>query len=302
MLEERLRPMLALPSLPFDSRDHVFELKWDGTRCILYLRGREIRLRNRRLQDITYRYPEFSTLRECIRARSAIIDGEIVVLSEGRPDFLKLQSREHVVDPFRIEVLAESMSATFVAFDLLFLNERWLLDHPLLERKAKLSRILEGHELLLESRHVEEKGKSFFEKAVELGFEGIMAKEKESPYLPGKRSKYWLKIKPRSKMLCYVLGYKRAKGGKDVASLLVGSKEGAGFIFRGSVGSGLRGEHKANILSRLEELRRQSPVIDSLKRLKGIEWVEPRVLCEVEFFEVTRKGRLRGPVFKGLFR
>jgi len=299
-MAEEIRPMLAFPSVPFDSKDHIFEIKWDGTRCILYLEGERISLKNRRLLDITRRYPELSTLKEEIKARKAIIDGEIVVFSSGRTDFSRLEVREHASGPMRIELLSKTMPATYVAFDLLFLDGDWLVDRPLIERRAALSRLLCEHDLLLESFYVEERGKSLFEIAVGKGFEGIMAKKKDSPYLPGRRSRYWLKIKPRFREVCYILGFKRGKGGRDVGSLLVATKRGEDLLFRGSVSSGIGAREMEEITVRLKGLKRQSPCLESLKDLYGIGWVEPRILCEVEFFEITRKGRFRGPVFKGL--
>ena len=95
----KIRPMLAKSSPPFDSKRHLFELKWDGTRCIAFVESTAVRLQNRRLLDITRRYPEFRTLKDHLKARSAVLDGEIVVLEQGVPKFHRLQQRDHIEDP-----------------------------------------------------------------------------------------------------------------------------------------------------------------------------------------------------------
>ena len=99
LLTEKIAPMLAYSSPPFDSPRHLFEIKWDGTRCLLFIREGVIRLQNRRLQDITARYPELMGLHRRIGAKNAILDGELVVLVEGKPDFRTLQQREMAGDP-----------------------------------------------------------------------------------------------------------------------------------------------------------------------------------------------------------
>src|SRR3990172_3178059 len=101
-----IHPMLAKSSPPFDSENHTFELKWDGTRCIAFLDRDNVRLQNRRLLDITYRYPEFQELNKKLNVKSAALDGEIVVLENGRPDFERLQQRQHIEDPWKIEILS----------------------------------------------------------------------------------------------------------------------------------------------------------------------------------------------------
>ena len=176
MLDDKISPMLAYPADPFDSRRHLYEIKWDGTRCLLFKKGGEIRLQNRRLETITQRYPELQALTNQIAAQNAILDGELVVLTGGLTDFPRLQQREHIADPTKISLLSKKIPATYVAFDLLFLNDDKLVTRPLVDRKERLSKILRESPHLIESRFVREGGRVFFQEAVSQGLEGIMAK------------------------------------------------------------------------------------------------------------------------------
>lgn len=300
MLDKKIRPMLAFSSAPFDSKDHIYEIKWDGTRCILFFDGKHLRLQNRRLLDITYRYPEFSSIFKEIKARDVILDGEIVVFTSGKPDFERLQRREHLFDPLRIKILSERIPATYIAFDLLWLNGKSYLDYPLIERKGILHEIISEPSFIIESRYVEEFGLSFFHRVVKEGFEGIMAKAKMSPYLIGKRSRYWLKIKPRKKLVCHIIGFKKGKNERLIGSFLIGTLEGKKWLFRGRVGSGITEEVAKYILSKAKQVPASFYQIEFLMNLKDVQFIEPAFMCEVEFFEITEKGFLRGPVFKGL--
>jgi len=302
MLDDRIAPMLAYAGMPFDSPRHLFEIKWDGTRCLLFLRGRDIRLQNRRLEDITARYPELARIPQGVRARNAILDGELVVLAQGRPDFGKLQQREQVSSPLKIELLSRQLPATYIVFDLLFLNDARCLEAPLRERKGLLKGILRESPHLVESRYIQEKGKSFFKEVVDQGLEGIMAKALDSPYLIGKRSRFWLKIKPRGRAACYIVGYTPGKGGRagTFGALAVAAVAEGAWVYRGLVGSGFSDAALTDLTSRLKALRVDAPPIPLKTHVAGITWVRPELRCEVTFQEPTARGRFRAPAFKRL--
>lgn len=302
MLDEKVLPMLAYSSSPFDSNKHIFEIKWDGTRCITFFNGRDIRLQNRRLVDITYRYPELIQIYKEIEAKNVILDGEIVVFHNGRPDFNRLQQREHIEDPLRIRILSKTMPATYIVFDILYLNDRSCIQIPLIERKGILKNILKCPSSIIESKFINEKGIAFFKEVVSNGFEGIMAKSINSPYLIGKRSRYWLKIKPRSSKECFIIGYTQGKGERSgfFGSLAIATLVKGEFIFRGKVGSGFDEEMLKEISSRLKQLEVDKPPIPNLRKQKGIIWVKPVIRCEVLFQEITGDGLFRAPVFKRL--
>jgi len=300
-LPEFIKPMLARSSEPFDSDDHIFELKWDGTRCIAFIDRKGIRLQNRRLLDITYRYPEFHDLHTKIRADSAIIDGEIVVLREGVPDFRKLQEREHVEEEMRIGILSGLIPATYVVFDLLYLNERSLMERPLMERRNLLKEIIPAAEVIVFSESFEREGKKLFQMAVEKGFEGIMAKHKESPYLPGVRSEYWLKIKKIFDIDAIVCGYLKGEGGRSelFGSLVLGVYKDGRLIHIGQVGTGFDYNEARLIYNKLQPIDKNP--FDTLPEFKRpVVWCKPTLVVRVKFNEWTHDGKLRAPVFIGI--
>ncbi|NPB09106.1 MAG: hypothetical protein GXO17_02015, partial [Thermodesulfobacteria bacterium] len=253
MLPRFIKPMLAKLSPPFDSPRFLYEIKWDGTRCLFFIENQKIRLQNRRLRDITYRYPEFWDLPKQISRDGIVLDGEIVVLREGRPVFRLLQEREHVVSPVKIEALAKRLPATYMVFDLLYLDGESIMDRPLRERRELLAEIIPESPYVVESRYILEKGTTFFEHVIAQGFEGVMAKEIESPYLPGKRVDFWLKFKPRQKRKCLVVGYLLRPDG-TLKSLLVAEPTEEGLVFRGRVASGLNTKLSDELLSILPKL------------------------------------------------
>ncbi len=294
--------MLALSSPPIDSEDYLYELKWDGTRCIAFVEEGRVRLQNRRLLDITRRYPEFRDLPASLRASSAILDGEIVVLEGGRPDFRKLQEREHVEDPFRVEILSRILPATYVVFDLLSIDGKDLMKMPLVERR----RILEGLFPLGENVILSEvypRGKALYKEALSLGFEGIMAKRKDSPYLPGVRSSYWLKVKGVMDVDAVVCGYLEGEGERRglFGSLVLGLFHKGRLVHIGQVGTGFDARDMEVIQRRLKRLATGSCPFEVEPRLKRrVFWCRPEMVVRVSFQEWTVDGKLRAPSFKGI--
>lgn len=302
-----IKPMLAMASPPFDSARHLFELKWDGTRCIAFIDKKGVRLQNRRLSDISYRYPELQVMKRGLRVKSAVLDGEIVVLEKGRPVFERLQQREHIEDRERIEILSGLIPATYIVFDLLYLNKRPLFERPLVERR----RLLEGLFPLSENSILSETftgGQSLFKEAIKAGFEGIMAKEKEGPYLPGVRSRYWLKIKKAFDLDAVVCGFIQGKRGRPLSSLILGLYEEGRLIHIGQVGTGFDEDTVELLLRRLNPLRiKKSPFhrdlepIDTLSRIRrDIVWCRPLMVVRIGYQEITKDKKLRVPVFKNI--
>lgn len=302
MFDEKIPPMLAYSSEPFDSRRHIFEIKWDGTRCILFIRGKEVRLQNRRLIDITFKYPELSKIYNEVEAKNAILDGELVVVSEGKPDFNKLQQREHISDPLKIKIFSQRMPITYIVFDLLYLNDKKYFQAKLIERKEILKNILKEPFYLMESKYIKERGKAYFKEVVGYGFEGVMAKSINSPYLIGKRSRYWLKIKKKYSEECYIIGYTKGKGAREevLGSLAIATLTEGKWVYRGKVGSGFDEEILRELSEKLKKLRVDSPTIPILEKVRGVLWVKPELRCEVIYQEMTEKKEFRAPVFKRL--
>ncbi len=293
-----IRPMLAKSSKPFDSQEYLFEVKFDGTRAILFLdrKRKFVKIQNRRGFDITRRYPEFHSLWKNIENR-AILDSEIVVLDEkGRPDFYRLQEREHS-QGFRAELLSEEYPATCIVFDILHLNGQDLINLPLHQRKEILSSKVKEENNLLISRYVLGKGKRFFEESRKLGLEGVMAKKLDSPYLLGTRSKFWLKIKAFRTLDCIICGYTIGKGKrKKLGALILGCYHKGKLISVGKVGSGLEKKLLETLLPKLQPLRISKPPLQHPEPENGI-WVRPSLVCEVKFMNLSRDLKLRAPVF-----
>jgi ATP-dependent DNA ligase len=283
----------------FDSEQHLFEIKWDGTRCLAFIDAAGVRLQNRRYFDMRVRYPELADLARL--PHGAVLDAEIVVLEQGRPSFNRLAQRDHLSDPERIALAAARLPATMMAFDLLYLNGQPLLAAPLVERKARLRELVGALNSphVLAPDHVVGKGVAYFAAAERHGLEGVMAKRLDSAYQCGKRSPHWLKIKSARVGDFDVLGYTpREKGGDFVSALLIGERQERGWIFRGRVGAGFTEELRAELFRRLRgcpELNDPPPggPRDAVWRMSGLA-------CSVRYFESTPQGMLRGPVLVDL--
>jgi len=192
-----LQPMLAQPGVPFDSPEHLFEIKWNGTRVLAFVDQGGYRLVNRHRVDVTDRYPEFDFL---VNLPAGIVfDGEMVVMRQGKPDFGLLLSRNQTRAPLKIRSLARMLPAAYVVFDLLYHRFESLLALPLGRRRERLEKLMQRyvHPRLVFSQGVVGPGKAFFAEVCRLGLEGAMAKRLSSRYRPGRRTNAWIKIKPK---------------------------------------------------------------------------------------------------------
>jgi DNA ligase D-like protein (predicted ligase) len=287
MMNRQISPMLAKASAPFDNPNYLFEIKWDGERTIAFVEdGKVVRLQNRRLQDVSTRYPEI--IGSPVEANEAILDGEIVLLEkDGKPSFSKLAQRSHVQDPFKIMLLSKAMPVTYVAFDILHRNGQVLTGLPLRERKKYLSIMKQA--AVLPIFFIEGRGKTFFETITSMGYEGVMAKRMDSHYLPGKRSDSWLKMKPQKSAICNVVGYTKGEGHRHLlGALLIAQRQENHLIDRGRVGSGISRKTLGDLLGLLHPLAERN----------GVTWVDPSIQVEVAYFEETEGGHFRFPVFK----
>ncbi len=282
---------------PFEDPDYFFELKWDGTRCLAFVEGDRVRLQNRRLRDITYRYPELQSLYQWIQARRIILDGEIVVLRGGRPDFKKLQQREQAEHPLRIQLLSRQLPAVYVVFDLLYQDTGPVWGKPLEERRWRLQEILmEGEHLVLSRAYP--RGRDLYREALRQGFEGIMAKKRTSLYRPGIRSSEWLKIKRALEVDAVICGW-LVSDKRPFASLVLGLYRGKDLLHLGQVGTGFDREEMETLSRILRNLRISYPHF-SLQTVRPVEWVRPELVARVRAQELTPDGKLRAPVFLGL--
>ncbi len=298
-LPRSIEPMLSQAGEPFDSDQFLFEVKWDGTRCLAFVEDARIRLINRRDIDMRPRYPELACLARL--PSGTVLDGEIVVLEDGKPSFARLQQREHLQDAAKIAVRAQRLPATLIAFDLLFRGGVELMRLPLTERKRQLSEVVEqlrdAH--VIASDFIIGSGKQYFAAAEQHGLEGIMAKRLSSRYQPGKRSGDWLKIKVAREEDFDIIGYTMMETGAEaIGALLIGERSGNRWVYKGKVGSGFTDAQRAGfyqVLRAAPELGKPPP-----EGPREGHWRQTGCKCRVRFFEKSAIGMLRAPVFKGL--
>ena len=295
-LPATIRPMLArLTRRPFDSPDYVFELKWDGMRALAFIDGSSLRLQSRNLQDITPRFPELDQLPNLVKADQTVLDGELVCFDEeGHPSFSRLQQR------LRQKASERGPRVHFVAFDLLILKGRSVMDQPLTFRKSLLNDVLETTEIAQPCEFIENDGKAFFDATCEHGLEGIMAKEKSSPYFPGKRSPSWHKVKRIRECEFVIGGYDFGGESKELfGSLLLGLYDSnQQLIFVGHVATGFSRSESKFIHSALQELVvPECPFENPPSVQKFVYWCRPELVCKVQYGEFTVEGKLRYPVY-----
>jgi bifunctional non-homologous end joining protein LigD len=313
----RIAPMLAreTSSLP-DGPGWAFEIKWDGVRALAHDDGSRVRIRSRRGEEITDRYPELAGLHGALAGRSAILDGEIVALDpSGRPSFQLLQRRMGVTSPLTIRRRVPETPVTFVAFDLLALDGEPAADLPYERRRELLAGLaLAGPHWQAPRHHVGDGG-ALLEAARRQRLEGVVAKRLTSPYRPGRRSEDWVKVRIKQRQDFVIGGWMRGDGGRSrrLGSLLLGvwdrsptEADAAGepqrLVYAGGVGSGLSERAIDQLGELLEPLRSEVSPFElgvGPKRPNPV-FCEPRLVCAVEFSEWTREHTLRQPAYKGL--
>lgn len=302
-----VKPMLAVPvDKPFDNKDWVFEIKWDGVRSILFLNKSQkiLEIQARSGMTITHRYPEIAAIaKSAIHCEnSVVLDGEIVVLnSEGAPDFQRHQKRMNVDSKKDIESLSQSIPTTYFVFDILHLDGRNLKQLDFLERRAILSKVLKVHSPRMRiSDYIEEWGKAVFENAVNMKLEGVVGKQKCSKYLEGVRSPSWVKIKSVVTQDCVVIGYTRGEGNRKgyFGSLILAAYTHGKLQFIGHSGSGFTSEQAQEIFKKLERLKTARCQIDFVPYVnRDPVWVKPKMVTEVKFNGWTQDQIMRSPIF-----
>lgn len=291
---KNLLPMLLHESEPFDSGDFIFELKLDGFRCIAYL-NKETVLKSRNNNDITPMFPELNGMHKNVKL-PCIIDGEITVLVDGRPDFSEIQKRSRLKNVFSVNTLAKNSPAVFTAFDILYLDGKFTNSLPLTERKILLENIITESGFLSISRYIEEFGVEFFNLVKEQQLEGIVAKKKDSKYYFGKRTKEWLKIKAFKEEDVVVCGFYSNKNGYN---LILGFLENGLLKDAGTAGIVNSNPDAEIILNFAKNNMLAEPLFLGYKQ-ENITWLKPELKGTIQFLSGTKAGHLRHPIFKGL--
>jgi DNA ligase D-like protein (predicted ligase) len=299
-LPGQLRPMLAITAEPFDAQDYLFEVKWDGWRCLAFLNGKT-RLQSRNLRDITPAFPDLQAIHQLVDRPAMLIDGELVTFFEGKPSFIRLQRRVGRVHSN--PTLIATAPAVLIAFDLLYLDGVSLMNRPLDERRNLLERYVHPDAALQISETVAGQGRAFFEACRGMGLEGIVAKKCSSLYYPGKRTPNWKKIKALQRELFTICGYTLTRQGQPrLKALALAAKVEDVWGFFGLVGTGLSVATATTLENLLKPLRLTEPPRFAWPVIPppGLQWVEPLVVGEVEYLEITPDLKLRHPVWRGL--
>ena len=290
---ELIKPMLATkaPEI-FNKANWIYELKWDGYRAIANIQQGKVDLYSRNGISFKAKFREIYALLKNI-PHDVILDGEIVALDEaGKPVFQKLQNYQN--DP--------SGELRYYVFDLLYLNGHNIMDLPLTERKSLLPAVIEDIPQVYYCDHVESMGKAFFEQAVEMGMEGVIAKKADSKYAPGARSDKWLKIKAFESQEALICGFTDSETAGPFGSLILGMHKNGELVYIGNCGTGFSDKDKRDLMKKFKPLITEERPFKKKINLKGRTptWLKPELIGEVKFSEWTKSGHLRHPSFKGL--
>ncbi len=293
-LSSYIEPMKAQLSdrEAFDSPDWIFEIKWDGYRAIAEIRPDGNRLYSRNGLTFDKAYPKVYEALKGIK-KHAIIDGEIVAFdSDGKPSFQKLQNYKN----------NSKVPLQYYVFDILELEGKSLTGLPLIERKKRLRKLIPESNVIRYCDHVEGDGKMFFKEMRKLNLEGMIAKKKDSRYQVGKRSPDWLKIKNIHTQEAVIVGFTEPKGSRQYfGSLLLAVHDKGKLVSIGNVGTGFTTRTLAEIYKKLVPLKRKTSPLDvPIKETPDITWVNPVLVCNVKYSEITEEGSVRHPVFQGL--
>lgn len=306
-------PMLCtLVDAPPQGTGWLFEMKWDGERCVVFVEGagqkRKVRLRTRLHTDITKKYPEIvDDVAARLKAKNAVIDGEIVALnSKGQVDFGVLQHRHGLKDEAEIASAVRKHPVWFMAFDLLRLDGKDLTREPLESRRGLLFQIIGGCKRLKFSEGFGD-GIILLEAMKKMEGEGVVAKRLGSTYRQAGRGRDWLKIKIVEEQECIIAGWTEGKGRRTAGfgALILGLYEGKGkkrrLIPVGSVGTGFDDQMIRMMLRKMRPLERRSmPFAAEPNVHDRPHWVTPKLVVQIKFANWTFDGQLRAPVFLGL--
>ncbi|TMK77093.1 MAG: DNA ligase D [Actinobacteria bacterium] len=292
------QPMLAtLADEVPKSGDWLYEIKWDGYRIIATVSAGEAELRTRKDQDYTKRFENVAKeLAKALKTPDCVVDGEVCALDEeGRPSFSAMQQGR------------PGTPIVYYVFDLLEVEGEPIIDLPLEDRRDRLQKLLDKRNKTVRFSEDFEDGKALLRAAEQQGLEGIMAKRLGSRYLPGKRSREWLKIKGHGRQEFVIAGYTQGQGRRagTLGSLVLATYQGGELVYVGNVGTGFNDKEIERLLRKLKPLERATPLFPSVPKMPRVRkgdviWVEPKLVAEVEFAQWTHDGHLRAPSYKGL--
>lgn len=303
------KPRLGDPFVPmepvlypaaFDSPDWAFQVKWDGVRILAHIDSGRVLLFNKRLHERTRQYPEIvRELAESIQAEQAVLDGEVICLVNGKPHFGRVLQRDWATNPASIKNLVGRLPVAFVVFDIVLLNGELLGKRSFEDRQALLREAVGTGKVVFPTDTFNGDGCSLFQAVVARDMEGIVAKQRQSPYLIGKKSDLWRKIK-NTKRQCFVAAGCTLQGQRPNA-LLLGAYLGEALVYVGRVGIGLTEKLIDTLSSRFPRDGSVRSPFAHPPRLRGetIQWFTVFPVVNVEFLEWTDDMKLRHPKIIG---
>lgn len=287
------------PKVPLGD-EYIYEVKWDGIRAMISLQDGQVRIHSRNQNDITKQFPELIVPEKAFRATCGLFDAEIVCLDgQGRPQFKKVIHRLMAGGESVIAKNSKSSPAYCYIFDCLYLDGRPLINEPLKKRREWIKDAIKTDSNYRVS-DVEEDGALLFEAAREHGLEGIMAKDMNSKYLPGRRSESWQKVKVRNTAECVIIGYNEGQGNRasTFGGLHIAEMKDGKLVYRGKVGSGFSDDDLKEIAALVKRLKHaKKPIEQKVLDEKVSTWVEPVHFVEVTYASLTADKNFREPVF-----
>jgi bifunctional non-homologous end joining protein LigD len=302
-----IAPMLAElgKGTPPATGDWIYEIKWDGVRALCFIDGGKLHMVSRNANAIEKQYPELSILPHQVKARQAILDGEIVALdAHGKPSFELLQRRINVAEASAIARLSRNSPVVFIAFDLLYRDGADLRRTPLIERKKLLKEVLTPNERVRYSEYFTGSGPEILEAVKAQGLEGVVAKRPGSVY-ESRRSSDWVKWKVVDTASLVICGFTPGEGSRSgenlFGALVLGIYDAGQLKWAGNVGTGFDRKKIEMVYAKLAPLvTAQSPFTGEKGLPRNVTWTRPELVCEVKYANWTEEGRLRAPVFMGL--
>ncbi|NLZ51621.1 MAG: DNA ligase [Thermoanaerobacteraceae bacterium] len=284
---------------PFDDIKTAFQVKWDGVRILAHFKDGEVVLFNRKKRVRTDQYPEVAQALKTLINFNIILDGEMVALKDGKPNFPEILRRDFAVDAGTIKYLSNIIPVTYVVFDIVFYKEKDLTTYSFKFRDELLKTLLPSKDPIAVTDTVYNQGTALFSVVKEAELEGIVAKKLDSPYRIGQKNSDWLKIKNFRTLTAIIGGF--IYEGREVRSLFLGVFQDHDFVYVGRAGSGLN--HKTSLLlfDKLNKIKaNHCPFTEPLKinKIKHICWVKPSIEVIVEYIEFTDDGLIRHPVIK----
>ncbi len=280
--------MLAtLVRKPFDKKGWVYEEKYDGYRILAYKEGDRVSLISRNDIDRSAHFSQIATAVKALKARTLLLDGEAIVVDrKGVSHFQLLQQ--------------DNQDAVYAVFDCLYRDGRDFRKEPLSARREAMDQVIGNGKILIPSHRLASNGLEAYQLATQKGYEGVVAKDLSSPYVEA-RSSYWLKVKVHQEDEFVIGGFTAPAGSrKYFGALLLGAYSDGKLHFVGKVGTGFDEQTLSSLYQKLRPLVRARPAFVDPPRAKGVTFVEPKLVAQISYQEITEDSKLRQPVYLGL--